>query len=913
MKTMKKIVALMAVALLLCSVLPMAVFAADTTVVFELGANGTASHNDGTSKTTHSETVDGYTLSITGGTNMYTGARDAKGNSCIKLGTSSKAGSFTISNIPDDVTAVVIAVAAYKAKTATMNINGTTTTLTTKSDNGQYDEITVDTTSTKSISVKVSSGYRAMVNTIKFVIPAAAGDCEHDWVTEQTKAPDCTNAGENTLTCSKCGESKTETVNALGHDWEIISEEDATCTADGSTTYECAACGEDKVEAIPALPHNYVDGFCSVCGAEMPLKATITFNDPAKRTSSTTTKQVWEENGIVVTYDKNTYNNNLAEYDSPIRFYAGTKITISYPGIIKVEIVANNSSYATVLNNSISGSTLNGTTVTYIPSEATDSVSFVPSAQTRVDSITVYAAAQTGGDTECEADHDSLGCEEACPECNEIFKHHKFSNTCVAECENGCGTANPDYVAGHKYSSVVDKDCDICGDEREVTIPTDPTEIVELLYTLPADASFPEAVTLSGVIVEITEAYTDQYKNITAIIHVIDANGDLIEDKPVTCFRIKGDGADVIAVGDTITVKGILMNYKGSTYEFATGSSLESYEKPEPACEHEYTYPCDAHCAKCGELTNPDAAHTIAHVETKAATCFENGNVEYWYCEHCGTAWTDEALTQQTNKMSVVVPMAHNELTHVEAVAPTCYENGNIEYWYCEACGYAWLDAEGTLPTNLMAVVLPMAHGTIKHVEAKAPTCTELGNIEHWYCEACGQAWLDEACTLNTNVRAVVLPMVEHTYYNNFDAECDVCGAIRDIVSGPIVFDGNSASEDVKGLAFKFTVAVKGVEVDGTKAIYDNATVTIGGVEYKLIGMGATVSNSVSTKDIPAVYLCDLEDYSASFAVRVINIPADKGDVEITATPYYVYQNDAGEQITVYGAAQIATYNGALN
>ena len=57
--------------------------------------------------------------------------------------------------------------------------------------------------------------------------------------------------------------------------------------------------------------------------------------------------------------------------------------------------------------------------------------------------------------------------------------------------------------------------------------------------------------------------------------------------------------------------------------------------------------------------------------------------------------------------------MAHAEATHVEAKAPTCYENGNIEYWYCEDCGQAWLDAECTLNTNLKAVILPTVDGFV--------------------------------------------------------------------------------------------------------------------------------------------------------------------------------------------------------
>ena len=144
-----------------------------TEIVFELGANGTASHSDGSDASTYSETVNGYTLSITGGTKMYTGALDAKGNSCIKLGTSSVVGSFMFT-VPDDVTSVIIYVAKYKAKTSKVTINGTTNTLTKSSDNGEYDEITVDTSSTKTVTfTTVSGGVRTMVNTIKYVIESS--------------------------------------------------------------------------------------------------------------------------------------------------------------------------------------------------------------------------------------------------------------------------------------------------------------------------------------------------------------------------------------------------------------------------------------------------------------------------------------------------------------------------------------------------------------------------------------------------------------------------------------------------------------------------------------------------------------------------------------------------------------------
>ena len=136
---------------------------------FELGANGSASHADGSSKTSYTEKVNGYTLNLTNGSQFYTGAIDAKGNSCIKLGASSKAGSCTFT-VGDNVTKVIIYVAKYKDKTSKVTINGTAHTLTKNSDNGQYDVIEIDTTKTKTINLSTASGgYRCMINSIEFI------------------------------------------------------------------------------------------------------------------------------------------------------------------------------------------------------------------------------------------------------------------------------------------------------------------------------------------------------------------------------------------------------------------------------------------------------------------------------------------------------------------------------------------------------------------------------------------------------------------------------------------------------------------------------------------------------------------------------------------------------------------------
>ena len=138
-----------------------------------------------------------------------------------------------------------------------------------------------------------------------------------------------------------------------------------------------------------------------VSSAADTATATITFDNLSKMTSSTTSQQIWEENGIVVTYSKGSYTNNLAEYANPVRFYAGTQIIIEAPGnITEIEVVADSSAYATVFKNSAGAeATASGSNITIIPaaSSATYNVAKM-TAQSRVRSITVTY--ETSGSSE---------------------------------------------------------------------------------------------------------------------------------------------------------------------------------------------------------------------------------------------------------------------------------------------------------------------------------------------------------------------------------------------------------------------------------------------------------------------------------------------------------------------------------
>ena len=111
-----------------------------------------------------------------------------------------------------------------------------------------------------------------------------------------------------------------------------------------------------------------------------------------------------------------------------------------------------------------------------------------------------------------------------------------------------------------------------------MTVPADSVASVRLAvsaYALEAGLSMNDASTMTGIITSIDTAWSDEYKNITVTI----VPGGLT-DYAVQCYRLSGEGAETLAVGDTITVSGTIKNYKG-TIEFDKGCTLDAVVKAE--------------------------------------------------------------------------------------------------------------------------------------------------------------------------------------------------------------------------------------------------------------------------------------------------------------------------------------------
>ena len=256
------------------------------------------------------------------------------------------------------------------------------------------------------------------------------------------------------------------------------------------------------------------------------------------------------------------------------------------------------------------------------------------------------------------------------------------------------------------------------------TIYETPEEIVNAVYELALGGvlSAGHKYTLTGTITEIPSPYSADYGNITVVIVV----GDMT-DKPIECFRLKGEGIENLMVGDTITVTGELLKYDNKTetgkVEFNAGCTLDS-----------------------GNFCN----HTLEAIAGKDATCTEAGLTEGQNCTTCNKTITEQTeIPALGHEWSEV--LAHDDTEHWTACT-RCDEkkdkgaHSNGDDSVCDVCGYG-----------------------CEHSDVNAATCGAPST-----CKACG---------------TVLAPATgEHTYDNDSDATCNGCDHVREVVEMVVIF-----------------------------------------------------------------------------------------------------------------------------
>lgn len=92
-------------------------------------------------------------------------------------------------------------------------------------------------------------------------------------------------------------------------------------------------------------------------------------------------------------------------------------------------------------------------------------------------------------------------------------------------------------------------------------------------------------------------------------------------------------------------------------------------------------------CAKDPDPADGAHTHTLVHRDGKAATCTEEGHIEYWYCSDCGKYYADGEGKREIAPSDTIVPAGHI-LVHHDGKAASCTEAGWEAYDTCERCDY---------------------------------------------------------------------------------------------------------------------------------------------------------------------------------------------------------------------------------
>ena len=110
-------------------------------------------------------------------------------------------------------------------------------------------------------------------------------------------------------------------------------------------------------------------------------------------------------------------------------------------------------------------------------------------------------------------------------------------------------------------------------------------------------------------------------------------------------------------------------------------------------------------------VTPPAHTHDLKKVDAKAATCTEDGNIEYYQCSDttCGKLYKDAAGTQEITKADIVIKAGHTDLKLYPAKEPTCDSDGCVAYWFCTGCDNYYFDNNGAVgeKTTVEKVAIP--------------------------------------------------------------------------------------------------------------------------------------------------------------------------------------------------------------
>ena len=355
--------------------------------------------------------------------------------------------------------------------------------------------------------------------------------CDHDYTRTVITTVTCTQDGQESYTCTKCGDNYTKTIASTGHDY---------------VNRICTKCGlAVAIDPAKIIPEAYALAEGSSLGYDSILTGKIVtvdeeYSSSYKNITVTIAVEGYEEqpikcyrlkgNGIeeLVVGDEISVFGSIKNYKGTVEFDTGCTLTTNpndVPGDAG-EILA--AAYALAEGESLDGTyTLTGEITEikdiYNPTFGNISVWMEVEGYPEMP-ILCYRLAGEGAD--------QLLVEDIITVTGSITNYKG-----TVEFKQGCTLDNV-----------------IPGGGSAPVAPEDPKQIVEEAYALAEGKALPYIATLTGEITEIG-TYNETYGDITLKIVVF--------GKEFECYALKGENVQALQVGDIITVTGTIKNYYG--------------------------------------------------------------------------------------------------------------------------------------------------------------------------------------------------------------------------------------------------------------------------------------------------------------------------------------------------------------
>ena len=556
----------------------------------------------------------------------------------------------------------------------------------------------------------------------------------------------CTEAGYTTYTCA-CGDTYTgEVVDALGHTWgEYVITIPASCVNNGTKTSTCSACGETRTDTAPATGHDYVSTITRpTCTADgYTTKVCTVCNDTL-------------ENQDIVAATGHT-GGAWKQVTAPTCTQNATKIEICT--VCEDEIGTAVEDEGTMLEHNLITTETESTCT--VAGKRTVKCSDCDYKQETTLELAAHVAGGWVVDTEptcttegtkhevCQVCGNATGNEDKIPTVDHVYNRTVTAPTCT---EAGyttytcaCGDTYTGEVVdalghtGNKWITDVEATCETAGSKHKTCIicGANTGEVAEIpatghSYTIKGSV---EATCTSGGKVTYACACGEEYSETTdALGHI---TGSWIVDTEETCIS-DGSKYQVCAVCNA-KIEG-----SDTVIDEIDGHDYAVSAKVEATCDKNgsVTYKC-SRCADTYTDTLEASGHDYATIKLDA-TCTSDGYT-YQVCKIC----------QNTTTTVTITATGHVYGTET-VVAPTCTLKGYTTKT-CEVCGY----------TEITDEVLP-AHKSVTDARVE-PSCSKEGLTEGEHCSVCGYVILAQE----------VISKTSHTYQNDFDPDCDVCGAER--------------------------------------------------------------------------------------------------------------------------------------